>query len=551
MRAPSWPEFFRLRRWRSQWLCSGMDDTSSPFASRGHEVFDRELEKVEGFGGLSDFCQTFKLFRGKTQDEGEDPSVVGEFKGMFKIYPLPHDPSASAPPRQFRKLPPNGLEECLVRVYVIEAQGLQPKDTNGKCDPYVKITLGKQSVNDHENYIPCTLDPVFGKMFELPCSFPLDKDLRVMIYDHDMLTRDEKIGETVIDLENRFLSRHGALCGLPRSYCVSGVNQWRDQLTPRQLLGRVCERRNLRRPVYQDDCVLFRGVRYTAADLDDKNVCKRHLGPLKERLSLHILRKLGLVPEHVETRPLYSPLQPDIEQGRLMMWVDLFPKSLGPPGPPFNITPRKAKKFFLRCVIWNTSDVILDDVSISGERMSDIYVKGWLDGHEHSAEDRRPLPVPGRRGQLQLQVPVSLPLPPSRAAVCRGQEENFQSNSIKLLVLTCSSSRRCDESVQEHFWSVDKAETKLAPKLTVQIWDNDKFSFDDYLAEEGLVLFFLLHTRAVKMSAFPSPLALPPRRASPLSLRLPHFIFSFSARGEGEDDGLEIELEEEDEESRL
>lgn len=37
--------------------------------------------------------------------------------------------------------------------------------------------------------------------------------------------------------------------------------------------------------------------------------------------------------------------------------------------------------------------------------------------------------------------------------------------------------------MQEHFWSLDKAETKLVPKLTIQVWDNDKFSFDDYLGK--------------------------------------------------------------------
>ncbi|CAG5929409.1 unnamed protein product, partial [Menidia menidia] len=375
--------------WSKFYASTGENNKCGTYLERGFDtlkVYDRELEKIEEFGGLSDFCQTFKLFRGKTRDEGDDPSVVGEFKGMFKIYPLPDDPSASAPPRQFRKLPPNGVEECLVRVYIVQAQALQPKDTNGKCDPYVKITLGKKTISDHDNYIPSTLEPVFGKMFELTCSLPLEKDLRVMLYDHDMLTKDDKIGETVIDLENRFLSKHGAMCGLPQSYYVSGINQWRDQLTPRQLLCRLCDRRNLRKPVFEDRAVLFRGQRYTAADLEDKHESKRHLGPLKEQLSLHILRKMGLAPEHVETRRLYSPLQPDIEQGSLMMWVDLFPKSLGPPGPPFNITPRKAKKFFLRCIIWNTSDVILDDVSLSGERMSDIYVKGWLEGHDHNKQ---------------------------------------------------------------------------------------------------------------------------------------------------------------------
>ncbi|KAM3857522.1 LOW QUALITY PROTEIN: dysferlin [Diretmus argenteus] len=431
------------------------------------QVYDRELEKVEGFSALSDFCQTFKLYRGKTQDEGEDPSVVGEFKGMFKIYPLPDDPAVPPPTRQFRQLPPNGIEECLVRVYVIQATGLQPKDTNGKCDPYVRISLGKKTISDQDSYIPCTLDPVFGKLFELTCSLPVEKDLRVMLYDYDMLSKDEKIGETVIDLENRFLSKYGARCGLPQTYCISGVNQWRDQLKPSQLLMRACDRQNLRRPIYKHDRVFFRGHDYTAADLEEGKPSNPHLGPLEERLSLHILRKLGLVPEHIEARPLYSPLQPEIEQGRLMLWVDLFPKSLGPPGPPFNITPRKAKRFFLRCIIWNTSDVILDDVSISGEKMSDIYVKGWLHGHEN----------------MKQKTDVHY-----RSL---GGEGNFNFRFL-FPFHYLPAEQLCVVDRKEHFWSADKAETKLPPKLTIQIWDNDKFSFDDYLGHVEMDLNHML-----------------------------------------------------------
>ncbi|XP_032915724.1 dysferlin isoform X9 [Catharus ustulatus] len=445
--------------WSKFYASTGEREKCGYYLEKGFDtlkVYETELENVEEFEHLSDFCHTFKLFRGRSQDSSDDPSVVGEFKGSFRIYALPEDPRAPVPPRQFQQLPARGLQECLVRVYVIRAFDLQPKDSNGKCDPYVKISVGKKSINDQENYIPCTLEPVFGKMFELSCTLPLEKDLRVTLYDYDLLSKDEKIGETVIDLENRFLSKYGARCGLPQTYCVSGPNQWRDQLRPSQLLHLFSLQHNCKAPTYKPDRIIFRDQEYVLSELEDGKPPNPHLGPVEERLALAALRKQGLVPEHVETRRLYSPLQPDIEQGKLQMWVDLFPKSLGHPGPPFNVTPRKAKRFYLRCIIWNTKDVILDDLSITGEKMSDIYVKGWLVGHE---ENKQKTDVHYRS---------------------MGGEGNFNWRFIFPFDYL-PAEQMCHVAKKEHFWSLDKTENKIPPQLILQIWDNDKFSFDDYL----------------------------------------------------------------------
>lgn len=397
------------------------------------------------------------MYRGKS-DENEDPSVVGEFKGSFRIYPLPDDPSVPAPPRQFRELPDSVPQECTVRIYIVQGLQLQPQDNNGLCDPYIKITLGKKVIEDRDHYIPNTINPVFGRMYELSCYLPQEKDLKISVYDYDTFTRDEKVGETTIDLENRFLSRFGSHCGIPEQYCVSGVNTWRDQLRPTQLLQNVARFKGFPPPVLSEDGsrIQYGGRDYHLDEFEANKILHQHLGAPEERLALHILRTQGLVPEHVETRTLHSTFQPNISQGKLQMWVDVFPKSLGPPGPPFNITPRKAKTYYLRVIIWNTKDVILDEKSITGEDMSDIYVKGWISGSE---ENKQKTDVHYR----------SL-----------DGEGNFNWRFVFPFDYL-PAEQLCIVAKKEHFWSIDQTEFRVPPRLIIQIWDNDKFSLDDYL----------------------------------------------------------------------
>ncbi|TFJ98832.1 basement membrane-specific heparan sulfate proteoglycan core protein-like [Platysternon megacephalum] len=423
------------------------------------KVYNCELEAVPEFQGLQDFCQTFRLYRGRVREEAsEDPLVVGEFKGLFQIYPLPEDPSSPPPPRQFQELPESQPQKCLVRVYIVRAFNLPPKDRNGLCDPYVRLTLGKKKLGDRDQYLPNTLEPVFGRVFELPCTLPLEKDLQISLFDYDLVLPDQKIGATSIDLENRLLSRFRANCGLPQSYCVSGPSQWRDQLLPTQLLENFARMRSLALPEFSADGgkATFMGRAFLLPQFESKVPAHGHLGPLRERLALHMLRTFGLVPEHLETRTLYHSTQPGIDQGKLQMWVDVFPESFGPPGPAFNITPRTPKRYELRCVVWNTRDVDLRDTSITGQRMSDIYVKGWLDGLE---EERQRTDVHYR----------SL-----------GGEGNFNWRFVFPFEFL-PMEQVCVLPEKQHLWSLDETVLKVPPKLILQVWDNDKFSADDFL----------------------------------------------------------------------
>ncbi|XP_058143724.1 otoferlin [Dasypus novemcinctus] len=436
------------------------------------KVYPKELESE--FDNFEDWLHTFNLLRGKTGDDEdgstEEERIVGRFKGSLCVYkvPLPEDVSREAgyDPTygMFQGIPSNDPINVLVRVYVVRATDLHPADINGKADPYIAIRLGKTDIRDKENYISKQLNPVFGKSFDIEASFPMESMLTVAVYDWDLVGTDDLIGETRIDLENRFYSKHRATCGIAQTYSTHGYNIWRDPLRPSQVLGRLCKEGKVDGPHFGPPgrVKVANRVFIGPAELEDENGQRK---PTDEHVALSALRhwedipRVGcrLVPEHVETRPLLNPDKPGIEQGRLELWVDMFPTDMPAPGTPLDISPRKPKKYELRVIVWNTDEVVLeDDDFFTGEKSSDIFVRGWLKGQQEDKQDTD-VHYHSLTGEGNFNWRYLFPF-------------DYLAAEEKIVI-----------SKKESMFSWDETEYKIPARLTLQIWDADHFSADDFL----------------------------------------------------------------------
>jgi Ca2+-dependent lipid-binding protein len=96
--------------------------------------------------------------------------------------------------------------KCLVRLYVISAYDLSSRDNDSPSDPYLNIVIGYKVFNDRVNYQEDEANPDFFKVFEFEAVFPGCPLLNIQVYDYDELFGDDLIGETKIDLEDRFFS---------------------------------------------------------------------------------------------------------------------------------------------------------------------------------------------------------------------------------------------------------------------------------------------------------------------------------------------------------
>ncbi|XP_072134947.1 otoferlin [Mobula birostris] len=435
-------------------------------------VYHKELETE--FGNFEDWLHTFNLYRGKIGDDDDsttdDERIVGRFKGSVCVYkvPLPDDIAREAGYEptfgMFQGIPSNDLINVLVRVYVVRATDLHPADINGKADPYIVIKLGKTEIRDKENYISKQLNPVFGKSFDIDATFPMESMLTVAIFDWDLVGTDDLIGETKIDLENRFYSKHRATCGISQQYSVQGYNVWRDPMTPTQILTKLCKGGKVDGPHFGPGgrVKVANRVFTGPTEIEDENGVKKETD---EHLSLIVLQhweqvpRVGckLVPEHVETRPLLNPEKPGIEQGRIELFVDMFPKDQPAPGAAIDISPRKPKKYELRLIVWNTDEVILeDDDYFTGEKSSDIFVRGWLKGQQEDKQDTD-VHYHSLTGEGNFNWRFIFPF-------------DYLMAEEKIVM-----------SKKESMFSWDETEYKIPARLTLQVWDADHFSADDFL----------------------------------------------------------------------
>ena len=93
----------------------------------------------------------------------------------------------------------------IVRVYVLELNNLARRDTFSESDPYIKILLGdKVLVNEKKKYIKDSKNCKWYQYYDLRIELPGSSKLRLQVMDYDNLFSDDLVGETSIDIEDRY-----------------------------------------------------------------------------------------------------------------------------------------------------------------------------------------------------------------------------------------------------------------------------------------------------------------------------------------------------------
>ncbi|KAH8235116.1 hypothetical protein KR032_008840 [Drosophila birchii] len=434
-------------------------------------IYPNELEKQSQFGYLQDWAIAVPLVHGVKLKKQAPPreDIYATLKMQFKLTPCQcsvlEDPEAGGdmirpmtnPLNQRDQASLRALQETvklLVRVYIVQGVQMRPRDFKGDSDCYVKLYLGGKTYSDSANYSSNHSNPVFGRLFELEASLPGDHMLQIAVHDHDKL-KDETIGHTFIDLEDRWRTRHRATVGLPNEYSKIGYNHWHDKSLPSEILLELCKKRGVPPPYYYNNVIEVDGMLFG----DEAVISKDE--PMTERLSLAVLKNLEklpslgyqLVPEHVETRSLYRDDFPNVEQGKLQMWIELFEANIYVPNP-IDITPVPPAYFEVRVVVKKLTGIQAGDRNIFGKLMSDIYVIGWCEDEDKGQSTDIHYRSFAGDAAFNWRMVFGMKYSPNEDLMVIRRQEGLQ----------------------------EEIEFKRPPIIYLQVWDNDVMTRDEYLA---------------------------------------------------------------------
>ncbi|OQR80945.1 myoferlin-like protein [Achlya hypogyna] len=229
-------------------LMEGMDedDDDTPAYLKHRKLMAGTIEEVLATTPF----EVYTVYRGqKFGGRTSDYRPVGKFKGLIRVLNSRSDP------------PLFDLEALLnpqpyvIRVYVLDAFALQPKDPNGKSDPYLRLKVGsREIVSDRARHHNATLEPKFHSVYEFKVNLPGASTLSLECWDYDLFSvagGDDFIGATTIDLEDRWFDDRWQTLGntaegtfkpietrqlyAPSSVCPQGsLRMWMDILTPTQ-----------------------------------------------------------------------------------------------------------------------------------------------------------------------------------------------------------------------------------------------------------------------------------------------------------------------------
>uniref|UniRef100_A0A1A9WPX1 C2 domain-containing protein n=1 Tax=Glossina brevipalpis TaxID=37001 RepID=A0A1A9WPX1_9MUSC len=469
--------------WWTKFYNSGIVEHCGALSSYKHRlcVYQNELEKQSEFSFMIDWAEPLLMVHGVKYKKNAMPKeeVYATLKLNIKVTPCQcgqmdgGDGSMLKPlatvlnPRYQAQIQALAeLVKVIVRVYVVQGIQFRPREKSAQADSYIKIQFGQRHMTNRAHYVPNESNPIFGKCFQLEGLLPREHILEISVFNRNSI-RDEAIGSTFIDLEDRWRTKHRCTVGIANEYCSFGYNKWRDFAKPSEILNELCLKCNVDAPKIVGSIIEIDGV-----ELEDET-CISLKEDLVERLSLTALKNLDklpsfgykLVPEHVETRALHRYDCPGIEQGKIQLWVELFDANLNIP-PPIDFTPQPPLIYELRVIVYQCTDVILDDKNIFGTAMSDIFVKGWCSNpDEYQSTD---VHYRSMNGEGKFNWRMIFPL---------------KYSTVEDMIV-----------IKRKTGLLEEFEVKQPPKLFIQIFDKDLISDDDFLG-----------ALEINLSHFPEP----------------------------------------------